>query len=152
MNMNMPATNSAASFHQAVAELDLILVDLEEHASLLTNKHKATLLRLSDHDPSSNNISVDQVQKQYEMVLRIRDRLLDEDGDLLANIETRALASFSASVNSLIQLFLRNKEKLDHIREVEHLRAAVIQAVETLDKSAQVRFFQRFDELSEERE
>lgn len=149
--MNKPTTDSAASYHQAVAELDLILVDLEEHASLLTGKQKATLLRLSGYDPSSNNISVDQVQKQYELVLKIRDRLLDDDEGLLAGIETRALASFSASVNSLIQLFLRNREKLDHIREVEHLRAAVIQAVETLDKPAQVRFFQRFDELSEER-
>jgi hypothetical protein len=149
--MIMPATNSAASYHQAVEELDTIVIDLEEHASLLTGKQKATLLRLSGHDPSSNDVSVDQVQKQFEMVLRIRDRLLDEDGELLAGIETRALASFSASVNSLIQLFLRNKGKMDHIREVEHLRAAVIQAVETLDKPAQIRFFQRFDELSEEK-
>lgn len=149
--MNKPTTDSAASYHQAVAELDLILVDLEEHASLLTGKQKATLLRLSGYDPSGDDISVDQIQKQYSMVLKIRDRILDEDDNLLAGIETRALASFSASVNSLVQLFLRNKDKLEHIREIEHLRAAVIQAVETLDKPAQVRFFQRFDELSEEK-
>lgn len=151
MYMNMPTTNSAASYHVAVEELNSIIVDLEEHSSLLTNKQKATLLRLSGHNPADNVVSVNQVQKQYEMVLLIRDRLLDEDGELLEGIETRALASFSASVNSLIQLFLRNKDKMDHMREIEHLRAAVIQAVETLDKPAQVRFFQRFDELAGEK-
>ena len=151
MIMNMPTTNSAASYHLAVEELNVIIVDLEEHASLLTSKQKATLLRLSGYDPSSNAISVDQLTKQYELVLMIRDRLLDSEGSVLQGIETRSLASFSASVNSLIQLFLRNKDKLDHIREVELLRSAVIKAVETLDKPAQVRFFQEFDSLTEER-
>ena len=142
-----PVIGSHAAYHRNILEIDNLITDLQEYSSLFTPQHKTTLRRLVGEDTPSV-MTVDEIQKQFELVKKIRDQIIDPSGKLLDGVEVKVIAALVSSLSSLISLFLKNQEKIDHMKEVSHLKVSVIEAVSGLDADTQSKFFAKLDELS----
>jgi hypothetical protein len=126
-----------------------MIADLEEMKSVLLPKHHERIRKVLPKPPASSLFGVDEVTKQYELVKMIREQVLDAEGNFLAELEPRVLASLVSSINSLISLFLKNSEKLDKMREIEDTQIALTEIVSEFSKEDQVKFFTRLDQLAQ---
>ena len=144
----IPIVGNSAIYHKSQQDIDDLLTDLEEFSGLFTSQHKFQLARLAGGGIELETMTIDHVQKQFQLVNKIRDRLLDKNDNLLEGFDTKGISLLVSSINSLTNLFLRSQEKINHLEEIAYLKEAVIGAVATLPKVQQVAFFNKFDELS----
>lgn len=142
-----PIVGSHAIYHKNLKEIDEIIVDLQEYSTLFTPEHKNKLRNLvGSNEPAQ--MTVDDVQQQYELVKRIRDQIVDGSAILREGTDVRSLTSFVSASNSLISLFLKNQQTFNHIKESEDLKEAVLWALRDLEPAIHTRFFNKLDELS----
>ena len=147
----IPIVGNSSIYHKSQIAIDELLIDLEEYSGLFTSQHKVRLSRLAGGGTELETMTIDHVQKQFQLVNKIRDRLLDKDDNLLEGFDTKGISLLVSSINSLTNLFLRSQEKINHLEEIAHLKEAVLGAVSTLSKTQQTEFFNKFDELTARR-
>lgn len=144
--MNIPAIGSKSDYLKAVDEINDCIHDLEEMRTFLNDTHRGRLKKLIGHDLEDEiDFNVDEIEKQFIMVKKIRNQLVSDDGRLLEGAEVREISALISASNSLITLFLKNQSMIDHLKEVALLREAVTHAIKELDKESQTKFFNKFD-------
>lgn len=137
-----------AEYNKSLAEIDDCIADIEELASLLTVAQKRRLLNIVKDERAGDRLTVTEVDKQYELVKKIRDQVVDNAGNVLADAGVRELAGLVSAINALIGLFIRNENMIDHAREKANLQEAVLHAISGLPKEQQAIFFERLGEFS----
>lgn len=142
-----PLVGSHALYHQNLQEIDGLITDLKEYSGLLTPKHKTDLGRLAGGPVDVDVLTIDHVQKQFQLVMKIRDRLVDGEDNLLEDFDTKTIGTLTTAVNSLLSLFLKSQDKINHLQEIAHLKEAVVTAVSSLEKPQQMLFLTKFDDL-----
>ena len=140
-------TTTMADYHNNLRVIDELIDDLQELSSLFTTAHKRRLQSVVGN-VSTEVLTVDEVTKQYELVKKVRDQIVDNNCELLDGVEPRVIAALISSINSLISLYLKNEEKIDHIKKAYDMYQAVVFAISEQDKETQTRFFAKLDELS----
>lgn len=135
-----------AEYNKSLKEIDDCITDLEELSVLFTITHKRRLLNLVKDERASDKLTVSEVDKQFQLVRKIRDQVVDNSGNILGEAGVRELASLVSAINALISLFLKNEGLIDHAREKSQLQEAVLHAVSGLPKEEQAMFFARMDE------
>lgn len=144
--MNIPAIGSKSDYMKALDEINDCIHDLEEMSGFLNTNHRNRLKKLIGHDLDDEiGFTVDEVEKQFIMVKKIRDQLVQDDGRLLEGTEIREISALISASNSLIALYMKNQAMIDHLKEVALLREAVTYAIKELDKESQAKFFNKFD-------
>ena len=145
---------SLVDMHKVRQRIEEVLTDLHSVSSALTLADRTrihSMLNIEDmtYTPGEirANMDVDEVTRQYLLVLKIRNMVLDPNQQIAKGDDVKALSSLVSSINSLISLWIRSQEKVDHMREVSHMREAVIAAIS--EQSAEVReiFFAKLKEL-----
>lgn len=137
-----------AEYNKSLAEIDDCVADLEELQGLLTVSHKRRLKALVGKE-ESQRLTITEVDKQFALVKKLRDQVIDNQGNILDDAGVRELASLVSSINALIGLFLKNESLIDHAREKYNLQEAVLHAISGLSKEEQALFFERMGELEQ---
>ena len=139
---------SPADYYQAQEDINDIINNLYSYRTQLSPKHMDMLRVLCAKDDSSDFLTVDEVTKQFQMVKKLRNTLLDHDNNIMINADAKGLSALISSINSLISLFIRSQDKINHMKEVADLREAVLTAVSTLPQEARQIFLDKLDSLS----
>jgi hypothetical protein len=145
--MTSPLIGSKADYLRNVEEINDCILDLEEMAAFITPEQKKRLLKMIGDEGSGLDFTVDEVEKQFTMVRKIRDQLVAHDGRLLEDVDVKQISALISASSSLISLYLKNQALIDHLKEVSSLREAVTVAIRELDRDSQMKFFNKFDEL-----
>jgi len=140
----LPIAVNQKAYYSAKEEIDSLILDLKEYANLMSPRQRDSLRELSGLG-TSEIMNIDEVQKQYQVILKIREQIMDKDGQLLAGVPVKDITSFTVATSSLIKLFLHAQDKIDHLREVALIREAVIQAVGVLPQDVRTKFFESYD-------
>lgn len=117
------------------------------HKDFLDSMHIRQIKELISSDLDFEIMNVNEVQKMYEMVKMIRNRVLTADGSLISGARVQDISSLVSSVNSLISLFIKHQATFDHIAENAKLKECVVIALKELPVTAQERFYTRLAEL-----
>lgn len=120
---------------------------LAMHKEFLNSDHIREIKTLIASDIDFEIMNVNEVQKMYEMVKMIRNRVLDHDNNLVSGARIQDISTLVSSVNSLISLFIKHQATFDHIAENAKLKECVIIALKGLPVDAQERFYNRLAEL-----
>jgi len=146
-----PVTGDVHSYHLIVSSLDDCLQELETYANLLNGPQVERLTNLlSGFDNAfQRHLNISEVDRQYELFLRMQDQVIDQAGNLLASAGLRDIGTVTSALSNLISLFLRAKKELSQLKAEADLKDAVLTAIKELPEHAQARFFARLDELSE---
>ena len=90
---------------------------LAMHKEFLSSDHIREIKSLIASDIDFEIMNVNEVQKMYEMVKMIRNRVLDGDNNLVSGARIQDISTLVSSVNSLISLFIKHQATFDHIAE-----------------------------------
>jgi hypothetical protein len=145
--MNSPVIGTRSDYLRSLDEINDCILDLEEMQDLLGPNHKKRLRKLVANELDETVFTVDEVEKQFALVRKIRDQLVAADGHLLEDVDVKTISALISSSSSLISLYLKNQAMIDHLKEVATLREAVTHAIKELDRESQTKFFTKFDEL-----
>ena len=146
--MNTPIVGSKSDYLRNLDDINDSLLDLEEMSMFLTPEHKKRMRKLVVDQTDETMFGVDEVEAQFLMVKKIRDRLVSSDGHLLEEADVKQISALVSASNSLISLYFRNQGMIDHLKEVSTLREAVTVAIRELDRDAQAKFFNTFDRIA----
>lgn len=148
---NRAPAYSAADFHKVQAEIGTMMIDLQEMIPALTKTQKMqiqAMLGLGTSDNPSMVMDIDEVTAQYMLVLKVRDMVLDPQQRFHERTDAKGLTALVNAINGVINLFIRHQAKLDHMKEVSHMRESVVFAISELDPEVQQRFFEKLEELN----
>jgi len=131
------------AYYRLVSEVDDYIDEIKLNSSSLTGKQKETLYALSGkkQEQREDKFSPSEVDKQYQLVKKIRDQVVDNRGDILLAATVKDVSALISSINSLISLFLKAQQQIDAASEMADLKNAVIQAIGTLEPEQQARFY-----------
>ena len=133
---------------KAQAALQTLLDDFREMGPLLDKDAKIEILRFCRINIVENYVDVNKIFSQFCLVERIKEGVLNHNGELRDETTIRDLTAFANAVGNLTGLFLRNQDKFDHMREIQNMREAVIEAISSLPPAEQTKFFTKLDELN----
>lgn len=142
-----PKIEKLHEFHQISEALDDSVVDLEMHASLLTDEQTARLHRMLTFADGVPEFTVSEIDRQYHLFLKMQEQVAGMDGQLRATASVRDIAAVISSMGGLIGLFLKAQKELDSIKAEANLKDAVLEAVRVLPVKNQEIFFARMEEL-----
>lgn len=145
--MERPIANSPAAYLNQLDEINENLLDLEEVAHLLTDRHKDRLRKLAGPLKDKELFTIDDVSEQYALVKKLRARVLDNEGELLEGFDPRALSTFITTLNTTITLFLKNQATIDHLKEINFLQEAVNSVVKDFPQEEQRKFYRKLEEI-----
>ena len=136
--------------------VDNTLNDLYHVASVLTIEDRVRIHQilgiedlLEGCSPASGvNLDIDEISQQYQLVMKIRNMVLDPSNQIAKGTDVKALTSLTASIGSLMGLWLRSQDKIDHLKEIAHMREAVIHAINDQPAVVRERFFSKLEELN----
>lgn len=142
-----PVVESISDFHVISSGLDDSVVDLEMHASLLTDEQTQRLHRLLTFADGVPEFTITEIDRQYHLFLKMQEQVAGMDGQLRATASVRDIAAVISSMGSLIGLFLKAQKELDSIKAEANLKDAVLEAIRVLPAENQKIFFDRLEEL-----
>jgi hypothetical protein len=124
------------------------IYELRDLAPALSTQQKIEITRLIGFQSGQDVMTIDEVTQQYQLVLRIRDMVLDPDNSINEKTDPRGLTALVNAISNLINLFLRHKDKIDHMKEIAHMREAVVTAMGGQSVDVRKMFFDKLDELN----
>lgn len=129
-------------------DLENNVLDIEEHRALLSN-HQLRRLAAVCKTPTKkqDTVSIDDVVAQFNLVRRLRDRMVDENDTLLDGVEAKDLRALISAITSFITLYLRQQAAIDHLLEIRHLHDAINTVVKDFSPEDRARFYKRLEEL-----
>ncbi|MCK4501217.1 hypothetical protein KAU11_12020 [Candidatus Babeliales bacterium] len=134
-------------YHQLSGELDDSIADIEMHLSVLSAAQKTRLHHLVVVAEGKPAFDASEVDKQYHLLLRIQEQVVDMGGNLKATASIRDISSVINSMGSLVSLFLKAENQLDSIKAEADLKQAVLEAIKAIPPKAQRLFFDKLEEL-----
>jgi hypothetical protein len=154
---------SSKFFHQAVEKIDAALSLISNNKGGLVARHRniaSPLFKLTETGSASGSqvqigsampgkYSVEHIHEQYIMVQRLRTQLMDSNNMIFSTSSARDLSELIKSMNSLINLFIRTEEMMNHAEEESKLMEAVKAALETLPAEARQTFFAKLESLEQ---
>lgn len=143
----VPRVEKLHQFHQLSESLNDSVVDLEMHASLLTDEQTARLHRMLTFADGIPEFTVSEIDRQYHLFLKMQEQVAGMDGHLRASASVRDIAAVISSMGGLIGLFLKAQKELDSIKAEANLKDAVLEALRVLPSAQQAVFFARLSEL-----
>lgn len=142
-----PQITGIHEFHIVSDALDDSIRDLEMHANMLTDEQNVRLQRMLANADSLPDLTVNEIDKQYHLFLKIQDQVIGMNDQLRATASVRDIAAVISSMGSLISLFLKAQKELDSIKAEADLKEAVLESLKVLPESARIAFFTRMSEL-----
>lgn len=142
---------SPADYYQVQDAIKDVMSELKHIAKALTDEQKQEVLAIIGTMGTTTGLlqqfDVDQVTAQYALVQKLRAMVLDPQSNLHERTTTKDISALITAINTTIGLFLRNQERLDHLKEMQNMREATIAALKDLPPESQQRFFRRLEEL-----
>ena len=151
---------SPADYYKVNDAINDLINDLRQVAPALSDSHKLEIMAVAGIPSVFHSIGktqtglvqydVNEVVQQYKMVKLLQSKVLTNNGDILVGTDAKSLSALINSINSTIALFLRNQEKIDHLKAMKTMQEAVIGAVKDLPPETQATFLKRLNELRSE--
>ena len=135
-------------YHMLIAELTDNLSYLETYSEIMTDDLKSRVCTMAKHLSGQSVLDVDEVSRQYQLILKIQEQVVNETGDLLKTSNAASISSMISALNGVISLFMRSQAQLDDIKEQADLKEAVLAAIKDLDDESQSKFFSKLEDLS----
>lgn len=136
-------------YHKVQTAINDCIADIHELLPAFSKDQKMQLQRLIGGVSDATIMGIDEVTNQYQLVLRIRDMVLDGDDHFYESTTAKDLSALVNSISNLISLYLKHQVKLDQLRDIAVLREAVVDAVRELPMDVQTKFFAKLEELNE---
>lgn len=150
---------SPADYHRVQQGISDVFEELRQIAPALNDNQKEEALSIIGINGFSSStvgynsngkviqFDVDQVSAQYALVQALREKVLTTGNDIREFASAKDLSALINAINSTIALFLRNQEKIDHLKEIRMMREATILAMKDMPPEIQANFFKRIEEL-----
>jgi hypothetical protein len=136
-----------ADYHRAMTTVDGYIDDLRDYAPILTARQRLALSKLGGGSDTYDAMTIDDVTALYALVRKLRNQLVDPTGTILDGANIRLIPAFVSSLNQLISTFIKSTDRIKELKDVEDLKASVIEAMKTTDKETQERFYLRMQAL-----
>jgi len=121
---------------------------LELSKGLLDDSMKKRLIALTFETESSvefEKFDPSELDTLFTLVKTLQRKVVTNDSNLLANATTRDLSSLIGGITSLLRAFSAQQAKVDEAKELGDLKQAVLAAIESLDSSAQAKFYEKLE-------
>ena len=142
------SVESVHEYHQLSSELDDAIREIETYVSVLNESQTARLHSLVVHAEGKPAFDASEVDKQYHLLLRIQEQVVDSSGTLRATASIKDMSAVLSAISSLLGLFLKAEAQIDSIKAEADLKQSVLSALETLPEKNKKAFFDRLEELS----
>ncbi len=95
----------------------------------------------------SEGVGISDIMAQYRILQKIQGQILDPNNQVLDDCEPRELASMMTSMSALLKVFMHHQKDLDAMKEQADLKDAVYEAIATLPKAEQAKFFEKLTDV-----
>ena len=134
--------------------LDGYITSITEHKDVLTAIQLEALKKLVEQEELNvipfefERFDPTELDTLFTLVKTLQRKVVTNDSNLLANATTRDLSSLIGGITSLLRAFSAQQQKVDEAKEMGDLKEAVLAAIETLDSSAQQRFYDKLESFA----
>lgn len=149
---------SPADYHRVQHAISDCFLELKQIAGALTDDQKHQVLLMLGINPGNVGTigmsdgmvlqyDVDQVAAQYQLVQQLRAKVLTPGNDIQERATAKDLSALINAINSTIALFMKNQERIKHLKEMRAMKEATILALKDMPEEVQLNFFKRLDEM-----
>ena len=130
-------------FHKLAGELEDCVVSLELYEEVLDASPGLVkrLRRLVEASEGVIKMDVTEVDRQYQLLLMMQEKVVDRQGDLLDANGIKEMSTLISSMGSVISLYMKAKKDINIMKGEADLKAAVLSALEGLDEAHREKFF-----------
>lgn len=147
---------SPADYHRVQDAINDCFTELKQIAPALTDDQKHQVLLMLGITPgnlgtmgtangSLVQYDVDEVAAQYQLVKQLRAKVLTPSNEIAERATAKDLSALITAMNGTIGLFMKNQEKIDHLKEMRAMREATILALKDMPEEVQLSFFKNLE-------
>lgn len=135
-------------YHKISESINDSINDIRRYASILTPQQTLVLHAIVDKASGRPSFDASEVDKQYHLLLKIQEQVIDPTGILVDTASVKDLTSVLSAISSVVSLFLKTQAQIDSIKAEADLKDAVLTAIGEAPQDVKEKFFKRLAELS----
>lgn len=139
----IPVVVGMHDFHKISGELSDSVSALETYEDVLDASPVLVkrLRRLVEASEGIVRLDVSEVDKQYQLLLKIQSKVVDDEGGLLDANGLKELSTMVSSMGSVISLYMKAQKDINIMKGEANLKAAVLAALQGLPEASREEFF-----------